>query len=179
MFLKKAGTETVKTVRNFTENDQESYGRQESQNETNLHVTYTVDLLAIRNRFQHFFPNTERRIYTSLCTVESRLTATLVIRSPRYYGHYFSAGQNDQIFACVLALLHAMDERASYSTVPSTDHPKFKKYKWFRKSVSLFFRQTVICRNITTINISTQSQFYFPSTKKELFLSFHYRHKWT
>ena len=85
---------------------------------------------------------------------------------------------NNQILH-VLALLHAMDERASYSTVPSTDHPKFKKYKWLRKSVSLFFRQTVICRNITTIDISTQSQFYFPSTKKELFLSFPYRHKWT
>lgn len=39
-----------------------------------------------------------------------------------------------------------MDERASYSTVTSTDHPKFKKYKWLRKSVSLFFRQTVICQ---------------------------------
>ena len=35
------------------------------------------------------------------CTVEPQLTATLVIQSPRYYGHFFwPPGKNDNTFSC-------------------------------------------------------------------------------
>ena len=43
--------------------------------------------------FLRLFP-----ITTCQCTVEPRLTATSVIRSPRYYGRFFGCPQNDHTF---------------------------------------------------------------------------------
>ena len=43
------------------------------------------------------------------CTVQPRLTATLVIRSPHYYGHFFwPPGKNNHTFSCKETLINTV-----------------------------------------------------------------------
>lgn len=47
-------------------------------------------------------------------TVEPRGTATSVIRLPRYFGHFFSAQQNDHTFPYLKKTVNAISRFSSY-----------------------------------------------------------------
>ena len=78
-----------------------------------LELDLSFDCLMIHDptwaRIQRTLATSWFNLPTSKNTVEPRLTATSVIRSPRYYGHIFwPYGKNDDTFSCKETLVNSV-----------------------------------------------------------------------